>query len=471
MTKNLVFTVAGAAFLNSSVPADERPNIIILVSDDHGQEALGCYGNPVVSTPAIDALAAAGTRFINAFCTAASSSPSRSAILTGLHNHANGTYGLTHSFHHFSAFDNVRTLPAMLNETGYRTGRIGKRHYAPWNIFPFTGGLDPEDEMLYGRDDILMSEVCRKFINEDGPFFLYWASANPHRRGVVEPNPLKPNAFGNPAKAYPGDIEQVYSPDDVIVPPFLNDDPETRAELALYYQAIARLDRGIAHLFSILKDAGKYDNTVIIYISDNGAAFPGSKTTLYDAGIKLPCIVKTPESKSGVVSDAMITWVDLVPTILDFAGTHYDPATFHGKSFRSILNTASPADWRDEIYASHTFHEVTTYYPMRVIRTKKYKFIWNLAAGLSYPFSSDLWSSAAWRPVKEGRTAMIGLRQANDYLNRPRFELYDLENDPNEIKNLAGLPEYQTLVDEFSVKTKIFQSATSDPWLKKWEYE
>jgi N-sulfoglucosamine sulfohydrolase len=448
----------------------ERPNIVLMVSDDHGIEALGCYGNPVIRTPHLDKLAADGTRFTRAFCTAASCSPSRAAILTGLQSHTSGTYGLTHSIHHFSCLDNVKTLPAFLLEAGYRTGRIGKEHYAPRSLFPFQFG---PDEMIYGHDDVRMSQDCRAFIEQEEPFFLYWCSRNPHRDGrALESHPCKPNRFGNPDTNFPGDQENSYSDDEVIVPPFLSDTPEARAELAQYYQSISRLDRGIGRLTDLLKAAGKYDNTLIIYLSDNGSAFPGSKTTLYDPGMRLPCIVKRPAEKHpGTVNDGLISWVDITPTILDFAGIPVAPDAFHGKSFRPLVGTAASNGWREEIFASHAFHEVINYYPMRVIRTQKYKFIWNIAYPLTYPFSSDLWKSAVWSAVRRDRPQYFGARKVEDYLHRPQFELYDLETDPNEAVNLAGNPEYKAIVENFCDKLKAFQQQTSDPWRSKWQYE
>ncbi len=267
----------------------ERPNIVLVVADDHGREALGCYGNKAIQTPNLDALARDGVRFTNSFCTTASCAASRSTILTGLHNHATGTYGHTHECHHFSCFDDVRTLPAMLGEGGYRTGRAGKTHYAPDRLFPFE--WRPRGE--FGRDDVKMAEACREFVRGQNPFFLYWCSYNPHRAYEIEGHPLHANSFGNPLESFDGDEEQLYSDDSVIVPPFLNDTPEVRAELAQYYQSISRLDRGVGRLVSILKDEGKLENTVIIYISDNGAAFPEAKTTLYEPGMALPCIMRT----------------------------------------------------------------------------------------------------------------------------------------------------------------------------------
>jgi len=446
----------------------DRSNIVLIVSDDHGREALGCYGNPVIQTPNVDALAAEGVRFLNSFCTTASCAASRATILTGLQNHTTGTFGHTHSCHHFSCYENTRTLPAMIKEAGYRTGRAGKRHYAPESIFPF----DWSAPMSFGRDDVAMAEACREFVAGDEPFFLHWCSHNPHRGRVCETHPLKPNSFGNPPESFPGDEEQTYSEDEVVVPPFLPDTPETRAELAQYYQSISRLDRGIGRLLSVLKDERKWDNTVVIYISDNGAAFPAAKTTLYEPGMNLPCIVRIPlNEKRGTTCDGLITWADITPTILDFAGASSSIAEMHGRSFRGIIDQESPVDWRDEIFAAHTFHEITNYYPMRVIRTNRYKFIYNIAWKLDYSFAGDLWKAICWQGTLRDGLTHFGARSVDAYVNRPRFELYDLQEDPNEVNNLADAPEHAQLVEQFIGKLKAFQADTNDPWLHKWEYE
>lgn len=455
--------------MTSAQKPSSRPNLVLMVADDHGREALGCYGNPIAATPNLDGLAGYGTRFTNSFCTTASCAASRSVILTGLYNHANGTYGHTHGFHHFSCYEDVRTLPAMLGEAGYRTGRVGKKHYAPDRIFPWDW---EQPDGIFGRDDVRMSDSCREFVQGDEPFFLYWASHNPHRAAVKQDHPLKPNSFGNPETAFPGDTEQEFDEADVVVPHFLPDTPEVRAELAQYYQSIARLDRGIGRLLDILRDAGKLDNTVVIYISDNGAAFPASKTTLYEPGMQLPCIVRTPEQTArGIACDGLITWADLTPTLLDYAGALPDAGQFHGRSFRGIVGQEHPTDWRDEVYAAHTFHEITNYYPMRVVRTQRHKFIWNIAWKLDYSFASDLWRSISWQgALKDGRKH-FGIRTMDAYVHRSRFELYDLESDPGEVVNLAGRPEYADMVSGFCERLQQFQQDTRDPWIHKWEYE
>ena len=442
-----------------------------MVSDDHGREALGCYGNPVIDTSNMDALAADGVLFTNSFCTTASCAASRSVILTGLYNHMNGTYGHTHSYHHFSCFDDVITLPRYLNDAGYRTGCIGKKHYAPEPLFPFTTDLENPTN---GRNDVAMSEACRRFIGEsEDPFFLYWCSYNPHRDSrVLENHPCRPNRFGNPDGPFLGDEERTYGDDEIIVPPFLTDNPEARGELAQYYQSISRLDRGIGRLVEILKDAGKYDATLIIYISDNGAAFPASKTTLYEPGMNLPCIVKCPSQDArGTVCNGLITWADIAPTVLDFAGAYGAPELMHGGSFRRIIGQENPDDWTEEVFASHCFHEITNYYPMRVVRTQRYKFIWNVAHRLTYPFASDLWASATWQGVLRNGSEMLGKRTVDAYLHHAKFELYDLEHDPHELDNLALKDEYLDMVGLFCEEIKAFQHETQDPWIHKWEYE
>lgn len=448
---------------------ERRPNIVLLVADDHGVEAAGCYGNAVIQTPHLDALAADGVRLTNAFCTTSSCSASRSVILTGLYNHANGTYGLTHAHHHFACFDWVASLPQLLKSAGYRTGRVGKTHFSPPRVFPFDWG---QMEFAFGRDDVAMSDGCREFVSGETPFFLYWCSYNPHRDGIVETHPLKPDAFGNPEEPFPGDAEQTYREEDVEIPRFLSDTLEVRAEVAQYYQSISRMDRGIGRLVQILKECGVYEDTVIIYVSDNGAAFPEAKTTLYEPGMRLPCIVRAPaHGRRGTTCDALVTWADLTPTILDFAGALGDESRFHGRSFRRVLDEESPADWREEVFAAHTFHEITNYYPMRVLRTKRYKFIYNIAWKLDYSFASDLWHSASWQAALREDLERFGARTIEAFVHRPKFELYDLEADPDEVENLAEHEDHRQLVEEFTAKIKAFQERTDDPWIHKWIYE
>ncbi|HDP35636.1 MAG TPA: DUF4976 domain-containing protein [Candidatus Hydrogenedentes bacterium] len=424
-----------------------RPNVLLYVVDDQGTDDAGCYGNPVIRTPGQDMLAAEGTRFTRAFCTTPSCSASRSTILTGWHNHANGMYGLAHSYHHFQSFDNVKTLPVMLSDAGYRTARAGKYHVAPPEAYRF-------DEAFAGKSPVDMADNCRDFVTgeDDRPFFLYFCTTEPHR-------------------PFRRDGSQPIDPADVIVPDYLPDTKESREELAQYYMSVERADSGLARLIEILKEAGQWDNTLVVYISDNGIAFPGAKTNLYEPGMRLPCIVRSPrQKKKGHACDAMITWTYITPTILDFCDAMPENHVFHGRSFLAALEEEHPRGF-DEIYASHTFHEVTMYYPMRVVRGRRYKLIWNIASGLAYPFAQDLYASATWRAMRERGEAHYGKRSIDAYMRRPPFELYDLEEDPHEINNLADSPEHATILAELKEKLRAFQERTNDPWIHKWEYE
>ena len=144
---------------------------------------------------------------------------------------------------------------------------------------------------------------------------------------------------------------------------------------------------------------------------------------------------------------------------------------FHGRSLLPILEQKNPSGW-DELYASHTFHEVTMYYPMRVVRSGPYKLIWNIAHPLPFPFASDLWNSTTWQDaLRGGDDAVYGKRTIRDYIHRPRFELYDLAHDADEAHNLANDPKHGKLLAELKQKIKAFQRRTGDPWILKWERE
>lgn len=431
---------AGAVALHTK-PV-RKPNIVLYVVDDLSATDAGCYGNPVIRTPGLDQLAANGTLFTHAFCTTASCSASRSVILTGLHNHANGQYGHMHDFHHFATFDHVQSLPVLLCQAGYRTVRTGKYHVAPEHVYAFdqhivAEGASPEDR----------AAQCAPIMKvRDGrPFFLYFCTSEPHRPFV--------RAGSTPV-----------DPADVLVPSYLPDLPATRSELARYYMSVERADKGLVRLMNLLRTTGHWDNTVIVFLSDNGTAFPGAKTTLYEPGMRLPCVVRRPDVAAGTC-EAMISWADLAPTLLDLADVSSVP--MHGRSFKVAMETTSPTGW-DETYASHTFHEVTMYYPMRVVRTRRHKLLWNIAHGLPYPFATDLHASETWQATLTQGLTHYGRRRVEDYLHRPQFELYDLEQDPHEVDNLVTNTD---LLEGLQDKLRSFQQRTGDPWILKWNYE
>src|SRR5205823_5996784 len=167
--------------------------------------------------------------------------------------------------------------------------------------------------------------------------------------------------------------ETRYDPKDVVVPYHLPDQPEVREDLADYYQSCSRLDLGVGLVLDALKATKNADNTLVLFLSDNGIPFPGAKTTLYDAGVHLPLVVRRPGQKAGVVCSAMASWTDVAPTVLDWAGVK-KPDELPGRSLLPALEQEKPAGW-DAVYGSHQFHEVTMYYPMRMVRTLTHKYI------------------------------------------------------------------------------------------------
>jgi len=484
--------------LSIGLASAKKPNVILIVTDDQSPVA-GCYGNPVIKTPNLDALAKEGVRFTQAFATTASCSASRSVILTGLHNHFNGQYGHTHHFHKFESFASMRAfaLPQLMSQAGYRTAQIAKLHVAPESVFHF-------DQYLPGsaRNPREMANNCRELFEEetDKPFFLYFCPSDPHRGGGKDrsfPGKHKPDLFGNKPnkKSHDGVKEVFYDPAKVIVPPFLPDTPESRAELAHYYQSCSRIDDGLGRLVELLKETGQWDNTILIYTADHGMAFPGAKTTVYEAGLRVPFVVRDPRAKTkGLVNKAMISHADITPTILDIAeaydakknapkkplsfekggvgeNTGKPPKNYHGRSWMPILVESSAKGW-NHIVASHTFHEIQMYYPMRSYRDRNYKLIWNIAYRQPYPFASDLWVAATWQAQWEkGQDAKYGDRSVRSYIQRPQFELFDISSDPDETRNLAGLPEHAELLKKYQDKLKAAQKETGDPWIMKWEYE
>ncbi|MCX7419833.1 MAG: sulfatase [Planctomycetia bacterium] len=488
-------------------------NVVVIVADDLGLQ-LGCYGDKQAKTPSIDRLAAESVRFTRAYCTTASCSASRSVLMTGLFNHATGHYGHAHGDGHFSTYDTLKTLPVILTEAGYRTCSIGKYHLAPEATYHFE--FYRNEGIQGSRNSVRMAENAKAWIAEkdDRPFFLYWCSTDPHRSG--------PTGFGNSPKedAFPGVKPVRFKPEEMQVPAWLPDDPVVRGEWAEYYEATNRFDQGVGTLMQALHETGHWNDTLIILLSDNGPPFPGAKTNLYDPGARLPLIVRDPTPRpSGDSSasprdstqvsrlnggkterkttDALVAWVDITPSILDWCGVNpvglpvvpqengsptnvarkaknsvLPPLKFHGRSFlKALTDERASRHGFDEIFGSHTFHEVTMYYPMRSVISGQHKLIFNIANPLPYPFASDLQGSPTWQMVLATKLPQYGKRATSAYIHRPRFELYDLEADPDELQNLADAPQHAQRFAELKDKLKAWQKQTRDPWVTKWDYE
>jgi N-sulfoglucosamine sulfohydrolase len=292
------------------------------------------------------------------------------------------------------------------------------------------------------------------------PFALVVGYTDPHRAA---------KGFAN-ERTYPGIKPVRFGPDEVTLPSFLPDRPEVRADLADYYQSISRLDQGIGLMLEALDRSGHAGDTLVIFLSDNGMPFPGAKTTLYDPGLNLPLMIRSPaQKKPGMVNRALVSWVDVLPTILDWTGVK-GSRNLAGRSLLPILEEENPKGW-DEVFASHVCHEVTMYYPMRMIRTRTHKYIRNLAHQLDYPCAQDLYDSPTWQGILKRGDRMMGNRTLEQYVHRPAEELYDLEKDPGELHNLAGEASTSTTLADLRKRLKGWQEKTNDPWLVKYRHE
>lgn len=457
------FLLSLSITLALALPATAAPqNVVLLVADDLGMQ-VGCYGDTVAKTPNIDALAKSGTRFTHGFASVSSCSPSRATLLTGMPTHQSGQYGLAHATHNQHTFKNVKGLPALLAPAGYKSGVIAKLHVQPKEVYPFDVEVAGN-----GRNPVQIAQQAKKFIADcgDKPYFLLVGFTDPHRAA---------KGFANDMK-FPAEVPVVkFDAKAVPVPYHLPDNADVRAELAEYYQSIARLDHGIGMMMKVLEEAKQLDNTLVIFLSDNGIPFPGAKTTLYDSGIHLPLIVRKPGQKAGVTCGAMASWTDITPTVLDWCGVKPEPvgkkeAPLPGRSLLSVLEQEKADGW-DAVFASHQFHEVTMYYPMRVVRTRTHKYILNLAHPLEYPSASDLWGSPSWQGVLTRGDKFMGKREVKAFLHRPKEELYDLEKDPNELKNLAGDAGSAKVLEDLRAKLTDWRKKTNDPWLIKDQHE
>lgn len=446
-------------FLITPLIAAEQRNVLILFSDNQNWNDCGCYGNPVVKTPHIDQLAREGTRYQHAFATTASCGPSRGVLYTGLHVHANGQYGHPHGDHNFRLKPKVETVFALLDQNHYRTGMIGKYH-----LYPEDSTIDFQPKVS-GYHVKAMADLATEFMNQKSkkPFFLVMGYHDPHPTSRTQPE------WGVKTRES-GMSLTIYDPQQIPVPSYLPDRPEVRAGLAGYYQQISYLDEGIGRVLKALKDSGQAENTLVIFTNDHGSSEPGAMANHYDPGVRIPLIVRDPrqpESEQGVISDAMVSLLDLTPTVLDWTNTKGPKYKLHGRSILPTVGKEHTPGW-DDVCLSHVFHEVTMYYPMRTLRTRDYKLIWNLEWRSKYPLPIDTLSRATWNETLRLQAPVIGQRSVHKFLFRDEVELYDLQQDPDEVINLACQPEYQDLRKELSLKLLKHLKQTNDLWLKQY---
>lgn len=417
--------VAAAVFPGDLRAAEsELPSILVLIGDDIDGKDYGCYGNDAIRTPNIDHLAASGLLFENAFLTTSSCSPTRISVLTGKYPHATGAEDL-----HMPLPEDQKFVSTYLQQRGYFTGHMQKTHYGPNGMKQF---------QWYSRD---LGDFA-KFLDACGqrPFFMWVGFQDAHR-------PYQPGAVDPP-----------HEPAKVKVPPFLADTPETRADLALYYDEISRMDHNIGRMVDELRRRGRLDNTLIVFLGDNGRPFPRCKGTVYDTGIGTPLVMSWPRViKPGSRHTGLASVVDLAPTFLEMAGLE-KPADMQGRSMLPVLRDPK-LPGREMIFGQRNWHNCDEH--IRCVRTQRFKLIRNAYLELPYGNPSDLSSCPSWFALqalkKEGK---LTREQALQFqAPRPAVELYDLTSDPWEFNNLADDPRYAAVRKELE--------AALDRWIEE----
>ena len=429
----------------------EHKNVLFLIADDWSRLA-ACYGNTAIKTPRIDAFANQSVVFDNAFCTSPSCAVSRACILTGQHSHTHGQYGHCHGLHGFTTHLHMSSTPQSLRQAGFATACIGKKHVEPHAVYPFE--YEPD---LNPRSPADLADAARSFLadNTDRPFYLHVGFTDPHRAG---------RGFAND-REWRGVTEVPYRPEEVVVPDFLPDIPEVRADLADYYQAVSRFDHGIGLLLDTLEASGRADETLVVVTTDHAMPFPGAKASFYDSGHHCPFILRTPDlAKRGIHHQALINWTNIRPTIHDWCNVPA-PDDLPERSLLPILADPQIAGW-DETYFSHCFHEVVDYNPYRVLRGRRYKFVRHIAAKIQTLLPTDLFRSVSWTAVREQGIDKMGLRDTNRVLVHEPEELYDIVEDPMETANLIGTPALAEVESAMREKLLAFRRTTKDPWLE-----
>ncbi len=427
-----------------------RPNVLLILSDDHSVPYLGCYGNPDLKTPNIDRLAKEGIRFDNCFTTAPQCVPSRASIMTG---RSVVDVGMLR----FSApLDrSIITYPELLKKEGYYIGVCGRPYHLDGagkspaesieafqenNMITFP---DRFDFVKVGSDEQTITQF-EEFLNQphgDKPFFMQAGFHDPHR--IFDAFDFEPD------------------PEKITVPAGMPDTKLLRKDLAGHYGEIQRLDYHVGKLLDVLEKHGLLENTLILFMGDNGAALLRGKGTLYDCGLHVPLLARYPGLiKAGSVSEILISGEDIGPTVLDFAQVKPDEK-MTGQSFLSAFS-GSDREIREYAFAVRGTHgsglpgNSAVFDLSRTVFNKKFRLIYNPMFNLPY-YPVDFAGQKFWKELiglnEKGELPKIFSQTYIFTSERPMFELYDLKNDPNEFFNLSGKSEYEKI--EHDLKTAL----------------
>jgi arylsulfatase A-like enzyme len=423
----LASAAVAAAGRGLTAPDGRRPNFVVFVADDAGARHFGCYGNRSIRTPNIDRLSTEGITADKAMLTTSQCSPSRISILTGRYPHATGAEDL-----HMPMPERYTTVPGHLRRAGYVTGHMQKVHEGPHSDRQF----DWYDAGLERFPDFL-DAAGRK------PFFLWVAFDDPHR-------PYQDETIAEP-----------HDPERITVPPYMADTPETRGDLARYYDEISRMDEVVGRFLEILETRRLAADTLVVFLSDNGAPFPREKGTVYDGGVQTPLIFRWPGVvPPGVRHGGLMSVIDLAPTFLGVAGIEV-PDDMQGENIAAGLR--EPGLWRrSAAFSERNWHDCDEH--IRSVRTERYRLIHNAYIALPFGSPADVSASPSWLALYERKQRGQLTREQSLLfaVPRPEIEFYDTDEDPWELENLAPRPEYQEAIAEHFAILQQWRSATAD---------
>lgn len=417
--------------------AQESPNIVFFLADDYTYRDIGVYGAKNVKTPAIDQLAKEGMKFEHCYQATAMCAPTRQNILTGIYPVKSGAYP-NHSF----VKEGTKSIVHYLKDLGYNVALQGKRHISPLSSYPFEFLGD-------GKQDVrvdLIEPFVKKNVKEEKPFCLFVMSHQPHG----------PFTKGDPSR---------FDPDKLELPPYFVDTPEIREQLTKYYAEIEYLDNEVAQVNKVIEEYGIKENTIFIFASEQGSQFPFAKFTCYNNGLQSGLIVRWPgKIKAGSTTNAMVEYVDIAPTMIDIAGGSI-PQAMEGESFVKVM-TEGVQEHKEYSYGIQTTRGIqkgSDLYAIRTIQDKKYHYIRNLNHDQLFESLSTQPNSKVYKSWREAAEKDPSLKQLTDkYQKRPFEELYNKENDPYELHNLANDPKCIEIKKKLSKKLDEFMLQQGD---------
>jgi N-sulfoglucosamine sulfohydrolase len=458
----LVGQVSNAA--QQATDEQTRPNILLIIADDLNWDSIGIEGSGGIEglTPHIDGLAGQSLRFEHAHVTTSACWPSRHALLSGRYAHRSGGEGFAPL-----RFADVPILPAVLHEAGYRVGAIGKtKHSKPHTSFEWDLSVSPFGSGQ-GRNPRLYAECLERLIDEASaeqqPFFLMANSHDPHRPFNGQGNPKRFTREATPAM-HPA---RTLKAEDITVPAFLPDLPGVREDVRAYYESVGRCDETVGALLGALKAKGQEDNTVVIFLSDNGMAFPMAKANCYRQSTRTPLILRWPgHFKAGeIVRNQVISGVDLMPTLLGLAKVEL-PAGIDGRSFQPILLGEQQPEQAFAFtqYFGSTLGAVV---PMRAVQGKRFGYNFNpWADGKNQFIMVEYWSTPSMEAIA---TASASSAELSAYMQKLVFrtpeELYDYDRDPHGLNNVINDPEYKEHAQSMRDELEQWMVRVADPAL------